>query len=113
MLDTAVLERLPLGTVPDTYNCAVAVPFVPTLNRLPFDTVAFVVIETPPALCSVVAPAIVDPIVTFVVLEAVALVPMLMVWVAEPPAAAPMEMVFVAVEFPRTIPPVLLLVPMV
>ena len=64
-------------------------------------------------LCKVVLPPMVEPRVMLVVLLAVALVPMLMVWVAEPPAAAPMEMVLVAVEFPRTIPPVLLLVPMV
>ena len=69
--------------------------------------------ETVVGACKVTVPPAVDPIATLVVDPAVALVPMLMVWVLPLPAAAPMEMVFVAVELPRVIPPVLLLVPMV
>jgi signal-induced proliferation-associated 1 like protein 3 len=58
---------------------------------------------TPPWLCKVVVPAMVEPMTTLVVLLAVALVPMLMVWVAAPPTAEPIEMVLVPVPWPRVI----------
>src|SRR4051812_24810444 len=60
-----------------------------------------------------VVPATAEPIFTLVVDEAVADVPMLIVWVAAAPAAEPIEIVLLAVEFPKVMPPVLLDVPIV
>jgi hypothetical protein len=63
------------------------------------------------ALLTVTVPAIEEPMLTLVVEEAVAEVPMLIVWVLLPPAAAPMEMVLVAVDWPRVIVPVWVVLP--
>ena len=59
-----------------------------------------------------VVPAMLEPRTKLVVEPAVALVPILMVWVAVLPAAAPIFMMLVAELLPRVIVPVPVAVPM-
>lgn len=54
-----------------------------------------------------------EPSTKAVVEPAVLLLPMLMVWVLPLPAAAPIEMVLVAVDWPRVIVPVWVVLPTV
>ena len=96
--------ELPIATVP---------VLVPVLMLVLALTEALRLIAPEPDWSVSALVPIVEPIVTFVVDPAVALVPMLMVWVLLLPATDPIEIVLVAVELPTVMPPVLLLVPMV
>ena len=68
--------------------------------------------ETVVGACKVTVPPAVEPTATFVVEPAIALVPILIVWVLPLPAAVPIAIVLLTLELPRTMPPVLLAVPM-
>ncbi len=54
------------------------------VKLLPVPTVVLAASDTPPALCRVVVPPMVEPMLMLVVDEAVPLLPMLMVWVTAP-----------------------------